>query len=242
MNCDEASEHFPELLYGELDESSRRIVTEHIDRCDRCRREWNGLRKAVAMLDSWTIPVVGQRVEPRHAAASRNQATGLRQNPLKRFRSFFTGAAAALFFLVGVATLIGNVDVSSGGVSIMIGKSPAADGPEGAANSEDQFLLLLWSSGSAAVDHGVDSRVAEYSQWAKSLRESGVRISGEKLASDMVVLEPQSAHTPPEVATGPRIGGFFMFHASSMEKALEIAGSCPHLKHGERIEVRRIAR
>ena len=77
------------------------------------------------------------------------------------------------------------------------------------------------------------SLVREYSDWAGNIRSHGTLIRGDKLEISRVLL-------PPSVDSSEVIAGFFLLKADSDQAALEIAQSCPHLKHGGAIELRRI--
>jgi hypothetical protein len=83
-----------------------------------------------------------------------------------------------------------------------------------------------------------ERRVKEYGAWARAQRAAGRLLEGEKLEEDGVRLEGERA-TSQASAGDPR--GYFIVAAPSLEDALRIAKSCPHLRHGGRIAVRRIA-
>lgn len=103
-----------------------------------------------------------------------------------------------------------------------------------------RYALLLYDP--AGFDRSIPepTLVTEYRDWAVSL---GNRLSlGEKLGSEERLLRPDdSVGRPagPDGGTGP-LGGLFIVRAGSWEEAMEIARSCPHLRHGGVISVRRI--
>lgn len=104
--------------------------------------------------------------------------------------------------------------------------SPLASGP--------LFLLLLYAGpGNQAGDEA--TRVAEYGAWAASLRKEGRLLGAERLGSERRVLGGVGGEGEPAV---PR--GYFLFRASGLEEALEIARSCPHLRHGGQVSVQPI--
>ncbi len=97
-------------------------------------------------------------------------------------------------------------------------------------------LLLLEDStfsGTATVGH--DSLVAEYAAWAGELAGTGSLVVGEEL--------DQASYPLGEVGPGAadRVTGLFVIAAESLERALDIARRCPHLRYGGGIVVRPIA-
>jgi hypothetical protein len=88
------------------------------------------------------------------------------------------------------------------------------------------FLLLLYA-GPTAGDEA--ARAREYGAWAASLRREGRLLGAERLGSDHRVLGAGEAAPPPR--------GYFLYHATGMEEALEIARTCPHLRHGGQVSV-----
>jgi hypothetical protein len=91
--------------------------------------------------------------------------------------------------------------------------------------SGPRFLLLLHRSAQQdASPAELSSRVAEYRDWARSIRERGIQIAGDRLKP-----------TP-----DGSISGFFVIHTDSVETARQIAASCPHARLGNRVELREI--
>lgn len=86
-------------------------------------------------------------------------------------------------------------------------------------------------------------RVGEYRRWAEGLRQAGHFVTGEKLTEDGMLLfqgGPGRAFEQTDLSGDDVIGGFFVVSAADYEAALALARACPHLRHGGRIEVRRI--
>ncbi len=106
------------------------------------------------------------------------------------------------------------------------------------------FALFLYDSPEMAPDDS--SRVMEYVNWAKSIRQSKRTISGEKLEDGGRVLRREQGqvaiHDGYLTDEKNMLGGYFLIQAADFEEAAKIATSCPHLKHGGVIELRQIAR
>lgn len=112
----------------------------------------------------------------------------------------------------------------------------------------NQYLLLLhetptdYSSMSPADLQAV---IAAYSGWAQEMTERERLVEGHKLTDEggrLLKLEDGAL----DVVDGPYleareiIGGLFVLRAESYDEAVELAGSCPHLRYGGRIELRQI--
>jgi hypothetical protein len=93
-----------------------------------------------------------------------------------------------------------------------------------------QYVLFLHGeSGGAEGD-----RVREYGAWAREARARGRRLTGERLEPGATVLGGEG-----DAAAG--VTGYFVFTAESDADALAVARSHPHLAHGGRVVLRRIA-
>jgi len=131
------------------------------------------------------------------------------------------------------------------GIEIGARRSPLPSQPAG-----DRFILLLYE-GADYVHSAPGSeheRIAEYSAWARGLRQSGELVSGEKLkdGEDILgsralpagaLLRSQSARAQPGA-----LGGYFIIAARDAAQARKIASTCPHLRHGGWIVIRQIDR
>lgn len=103
-----------------------------------------------------------------------------------------------------------------------------------------RYALLLYDP--ARFDRSIPepTLVAEYRDWAISL---GDRLAlGEKLGADERLLRPEDSERRPTTAEGEAgpLGGLFIVRAGSWDEAMAIARSCPHLRHGGLVAVRRI--
>jgi hypothetical protein len=112
------------------------------------------------------------------------------------------------------------------------------------ADRTPSYALLLYEGRDFDQHTPVPTYVAEYSAWAGSLRERGVLVSGRALdpssrlmrdSLGVVTMEGRDVTTDEGT-----MAGFFIVHASSEAEAEAIARTCPHLKHGGRIALRRI--
>jgi hypothetical protein len=100
---------------------------------------------------------------------------------------------------------------------------------------EPRYALLLYEDTNFTVAVSEAELVTEYGNWARDLRGRGMLVSGEKLG-------PSTGHLGAWAHGGQLegLGGFFLISAPNDSVALAIANSCPHLKHGGRIVVRKI--
>jgi len=159
-----------------------------------------------------------QAIEPPAAL----EASVLRAVRLDRRRDALTRSAItaiAAIALLGIGWLLrGAVDVS----------------PTQATAHEGRYVLLLYPGADDAPLSGdqTASRVREYGEWARGARSEGEILSGEKLADARELINGTEVRAPLE--------GYFVVRAASMERAVEIAKTCPHARYGGRIEVRLI--
>ena len=165
------------------------------------------------------------------AAATVGRLSGLgllgkpgRRTPSRRTR--LLAAAAGLFlFALGLAA------------GLRLG-SPAAR--PAAATTLPHFALFLYDAPDEKnlTDAQMQARVDEYRNWARGVRAEGREIAGEKLEPEGRFVGPGPTASSP----GWPLGGYFVISAPDMDAAVAVAQSCPHVKHGGRIEVRAIAR
>ena len=74
---------------------------------------------------------------------------------------------------------------------------------------------------------------------ADGLERSGTLISDAALARDSTIWLGLP-HAPS--ALGDKVDGFFLIRAKDLTAAAQVAATCPHVKHGGRIELRSIRR
>src|ERR1041384_1838632 len=106
-----------------------------------------------------------------------------------------------------------------------------------ASAPEFNYVLLLQEGASyqrASQDSETRRRVAEYREWASTLRSHGVDISGLKLQDRAAGFGEANPASLVELA------GLFMVKARNMEEAQHIAETCPHIRYGGGVVIRPI--
>lgn len=112
----------------------------------------------------------------------------------------------------------------------------------------DGFMLLLHDRTTQQGDlspEQIQGIIAEYVAWRDKIEEQGRLIGGEKLADDNG-RQLTNDNGEIRVTDGPyaeakeMLGGYFAIKAADYDEAVEISRSCPHLKYGGRIELRKI--
>jgi len=139
------------------------------------------------------------------------------------WKRVFTAAAAALVLLVGGAAA---------------GRWTASPAPE-----QPEFLLLLRTGQEQAPgsEKEMMERVSEYSAWARAASRDGLLLTGEKLTDDGRLLSGSGVRAMEEELVGEdAIQGYFLIRASDYPQAAAVASTCPHLRYGGEIELRRI--
>ncbi len=146
------------------------------------------------------------------------------------------GAAFAGGFLVGNR---GETAPASSGVATT---APA---------SGHEYMLLMFTRVDAAHaatstepmnDDAYRAIVDEYRQWAIDREKEGRLVSAEKLADETRVMTESGDRI--DVATTAdtdrMLGGYFLITAPSLDDAIALAKTHPHLKYGGEVEVRPI--
>jgi hypothetical protein len=179
------------------------------------------LRRELARLPRELVPSKG--LEARVVAALRERgwlaAARPRPNPWR-----LSGAVAACLALLLAGFWLGR-----------------QGGHRGHPPAVPSYLLMLREGADFNRERWPEARlIAEMGAWAR--RQLGVRhfVVGEKLDRDGWVVKPSRVAwmSPMDLQDAP--DGFFVIVASSDQEALAIARSCPLLRHGGRVEVRRI--
>lgn len=112
----------------------------------------------------------------------------------------------------------------------------------------DQFIMFLYDDRTRRGQHSPEEMqkiIAEYRDWYMKLKESGRVVGGHKLMPhDGKVIRHETDQ--PTITDGPFtetkevLGGFFVIEASSLDEAVVIAQTCPHVRYGTKTHVRQI--
>lgn len=148
--------------------------------------------------------------------------------------------AAAVVFVGGFVT--GNRNVEATKTTEM----PAV-ATEPAASADNQYMLLMFTRGEDPSDEPMADAdfaaiVAEYRQWAEDRAAEGRLVDAQKLASTTRVMTAGAGGVSVEPDAHPDrvLGGYFLITAPSLEEAIELTRTHPHLKYGGEVEVRPI--
>lgn len=147
-------------------------------------------------------------------------------------------AAAAVVFIGGFA--VGNRNV---GATKPVETQPAAT--QTAASEDNQYMLLMFTRGEDPSDEpltDVDYKaiVGEYRKWAEDRTAEGRLVDANKLASVTRVMTASAGNIAiaEDAGTDRILGGYFLITAPSLEDAIELCRTHPHLKYGGEVEVR----
>lgn len=96
----------------------------------------------------------------------------------------------------------------------------------------NKYLLLLHEDQNYSFgDTSIEDVIAEYSDWAENLGKEGKLVSAEKLTEEVQTLGKVPKSASPAT-------GYFVITASSLEEAMKISKSHPHLRYNGGIEIR----
>ena len=135
-------------------------------------------------------------------------------------------------------------------VLFVVGALAGARWKANAAPSQQPGFILIVRNASAESEPRTPeeelARVKEYSSWAREWGQKGKLLGGEKLKDEGREFgENVAERSQWEAVTKPvegGIGGYFLLPATDYNEAIAIARSCPHLKHGGKVELRQIER
>lgn len=87
--------------------------------------------------------------------------------------------------------------------------------------------------------------IKDYVAWTEKMTADGVYVAGEKLVDESGKTltrngDTVDVHDMPMAELAEILGGFMIIEAADYAAAVEIAKTCPHLKHNDRIELREI--
>ena len=191
--------------------------------------EWTAAEKeALAALAGGVAPPAGLEESVVRALRRRGLLEG---RPPRGFTSL---AARASWGLLAAAGLM-----AAGFALGRVTAGKPSDRPAGpmATTAAQRYVLLLLDEAPEPPATEEARRVAEYTEWARKLATEGRLASGAKLAPEETVLGPPRSLRPSPAGA---LGGFFMIITRDLAEAVAIAGSCPHLRYGGRIILRRV--
>ena len=254
VNCEDLRESLASYLYGELDDPAGAAVEAHLSSCPTCTTEVAELRRTMRALDLWEVS--GAATDEASPARAIDVAIAGRAAGMGRaLRWVLPGGVGALAAVLAFAVLVstqarierrdGMLEISFYGERENEAMSGVGDATEG------EYLLLIMERPDQPVELSGEEeakRVAEYRDWAGSLRGEGRSIDGQKLTESRYRLasiaggevEAVAVATAQNVAHDDVLGGYFRIGAESMDDALAVAKTCPHLRYGGRIEVREV--
>lgn len=120
------------------------------------------------------------------------------------------------------------------------------------AEPANQYMLLMYMRATPpktdtpaktdAPRKDITAIIAEYRDWAMAREQEGRLVSAEKLSGETRVMTEHSGNVDIATSSGSDriLGGYFLITAPSLDEALELAKSHPHLKYGGEVEVRPI--
>ncbi len=94
----------------------------------------------------------------------------------------------------------------------------------------------------AAPSEAYRAIIEEYRQWAIDRENEGRLVSAEKLADDTRVMTASGGEivVASDAHSDRALGGYFLIKAPSLDDAIALARTHPHLKYGGEVEVRPI--
>jgi hypothetical protein len=153
------------------------------------------------------------------------------------------GVAAALgvVFLIGFKTGDGRASSAASGATASVPPAPSGG---------DEYMLLMFmraphDAKAPAPDRtseGYRAIIAEYRAWAEARAAEGRLVSAEKLSDATRVMtgRGESLSIATSSKTDRVLGGYFLITAPTLEDAIALAKTHPHLKYGGEVEVRPI--
>ena len=107
------------------------------------------------------------------------------------------------------------------------------------------YMLLLRGGDFSDVDATeMKEVVAKYMAYAQKLKAGDRLIAGEELKDQVTLITgvggDSFAERDAQTLPHERVGGYFIFSASNLEAAIDIADECPHNMYGGYMELRQI--
>ena len=201
---------------GELDETRRATVAAHLDRCAKCRDEFDAVRLALSSLSDWPRePRLDPALEQRLVASLRKQSPSA---------AWPRRVAAVLAF-----ALVGGGGFVAGRATARPALAPRVTAS--ADTTLDSYLLLLEEAdGPPQQSAGRE----DYQAWARVLAGEHRLVSAEKLTDEpgFRVARNGRADRPAGLPDPSHVSGWFLIRARSYDEAIDWARRGPHLRHG----------
>lgn len=104
------------------------------------------------------------------------------------------------------------------------------------------LLLLKGGDFSNYSPEDMQKILEKYIGWSLKLKEKGIHHGGEELGPNGRVLRVEGSKVVdgPFTETKESIGGFWLIEAESINQAVDITRSCPHLDFNGQVEVREV--
>jgi hypothetical protein len=97
-----------------------------------------------------------------------------------------------------------------------------------------RYMLLLAGDETPTTDNA--SRAEEYGAWARDLSMKGIPVDGEELIGTATLISTRGA----ALSDLANVGGFFIIEAENDAAAAALAQTCPHVKYGGSVVVRKV--
>lgn len=78
----------------------------------------------------------------------------------------------------------------------------------------------------------------EYAAWMENTFAKGVKITGQELANEAVLVRKGIPNINQGTETNERTTGYFILEANSLQEAIAVAQENPHVKYGGTVEVK----
>jgi hypothetical protein len=207
------------MLDGTLTNTEAAGLREHLTTCDACRERWG------AMLGVHTWLTRAESAVPDGLAASA-VAAALRPRQAPRFQHWFARAA---LLLMGV-----GVGLAAGAI---MDRAPATAPPQ------PRYLFVFSGSRSAGMTRDELASIGrEFRAWMDSLdRQRVVAADGQLFRGTLAVI-PAVNPSLDSTSLGAlgAMEGMLLVHAADDSVAVALARTCPFLRYGGTIVVRRM--
>jgi hypothetical protein len=183
--------------------------------------------------------------ELERAAAGLEALRSLEPSPAVTPSSTAGGGAGRVSPWWLVVAAVATLAVSIPATLFLGGRGPAAVAPAGGADEPGapEFVLVLrgrWSDDIRLAPEEFEGRLDELREWTSRLAAEGVLIGASDLALEQGVrFGPPESPVPSQVPDTDYIVGVLTLRMDAYHEALAVARSCPHLRYGGTVTVRR---